>query len=163
MSETARRALDRCLDAALAKGSLALGLRDYERLTGISSRMLVHYFNTKAGLEAALLGEIERRLLDEVLTALDDPAGRPIDVVRAFGAPDRAGVRALIRLLVGRAFSGDPAAADVLRRERTRWRKALSGRYADDATTEEALFILVGGAFDQMLADISLKNNENGD
>jgi AcrR family transcriptional regulator len=153
MSDSARRALDRCLDVALEQGSLSLGLRDYERLTGVSARMLVHYYGTKAGLEAALLAEIERRLLTEVMDALADPAVRPIDAVREFGAPEKAGVRALMRLLVGRAFSGDAQAADVLRRERERWRTALHTRYSEADDAEEALLILVGGAFDLMLAE----------
>jgi AcrR family transcriptional regulator len=153
MIEAAQRALELCLDAALARGSLALGLRDYGRLTGVSARMLIHYFGTKEGLEAALLKEVERRLLGEVLTLLAEPHAMPIDVVHRFSANDHAPMRRLLRLLVGRAFSGDAAAARVLRIERDRWRLALAERYGSGEEIEQALFILVGGAFDTLLSE----------
>ncbi len=153
MIDPAQRALELCLNAALARGSLALGLRDYERLVGVSARMLVHHFGTKAGLEAALLGEIERRLLGEVLVLLAEPDASPMEVVRRFRSEDQAATRRLLRLLVGRGLSGDPAAAEVLRMERDRWRVALLTRYGSPEEAEQALLILVGGALDTLLSE----------
>jgi AcrR family transcriptional regulator len=154
MTDPKSLALERCLDAAMEHGRLDLGLRDYERLTGTSARMLVHHFGSKTGLEAALLAEIERRLLAEVLEALARDGAEPMDVVRNFQRPDRANLRRLLRLLVGRAFSGDREAARVLRDERFRWRDALSHQFSSPDKAEQALLILVGGAIDTMLGEL---------
>ncbi|MCP9274973.1 hypothetical protein [Mycolicibacterium arenosum] len=145
-------AVDVCLAAAEDAGSLALGLRDYERITGISARMLVHHFGNKAGLEAALLERIEARLLDHVVMQQAESAS-PYDIAKGFAEPDFASLRVLLRLLLGRALSGDQAAAKVLRGERERWRAALLATCGSTRIAEEALFTLVGGAVDAMLGE----------
>jgi hypothetical protein len=153
MADPASRALELCLNAALAQGSLTLGLRDYGRLTGVSARMLVHHFGTRSGLELALLAEIERRLLGEVLALIAERGSSPSDIVRHFKSTNRASMRRLLRLLVGRAFSGDPAAAQVLALERDRWRSALAARYGSAEEVEQALFTIIGGALDTLIAE----------
>lgn len=141
-------AIDACLDAALAAGRLDLGLRAYERETGISARMLTHHFGGNDGLKAALIEEIEKRLREEVTIAMRDSNDTAFEVAKAFAAPDKAGVRRLLRAILRDALGGDHGSAAVLAAERERWRSALSASRA-----ELDLFILIGGAVDAMLAD----------
>jgi len=148
MTSPRQSALVACLEVALAQGRLDLGLRAFERETGISARMLTHHFGGNDGLKSALVEEIEARLRTEVTIALRAGDETAFDIARAFSDPDRAPLRRLLRASLRDALGGDPASAAVLAAERGRWREAL-----DSSNVELDLFVLVGGAVDAMLAD----------
>ena len=148
MNSPRETALLACLDLALSDGRLDLGLRAYERGTGISARMLTHHFGGNDGLKAALVETIEGRLREEVNVALSVNGKTPLEIAKAFAAPERAPLRRLLRAILRDALAGDPASAAVLAAERERWRSTITG-----ANPELDVFVLVGGAVDAMLAD----------
>lgn len=148
MSSARQTAIVACLDVALSEGRLDLGLRAYERGTGISARMLTHHFGGNDGLKAALVEEIEERLRQEVTIALRASPDTAFEIAKAFAAPDRGPLRRLLRAILRDALAGDRASAAILAAERERWRPALPSPNA-----ELDLFVLIGGAVDAMLAD----------
>ncbi|MEM6627527.1 MAG: TetR/AcrR family transcriptional regulator [Pseudomonadota bacterium] len=152
MTDARSRALAACLETALSFGTLNVGLREYERQTDVSARMLVHYFRDKDGLKAALLEEIEARLRSEIEGALQDGRQSLSDVATAFSRPDRASLRCLLRVALHDALGGDNATSRVLLEERRRWRQMLN-KIVPKEEVEKTLFCLVGAAVDALLSD----------
>ncbi|MEM1363350.1 MAG: hypothetical protein AAGF94_16820 [Pseudomonadota bacterium] len=148
MTSPYRKALSACFDLAATEGKLDLGLRAYERGTGISARMLTHHFGGNAGLKAALVEEIEARLREEVTATLNSGEGSALEIAKSFAAPDKSELRRLLRAILRDALGGNEASAAVLAAERAKWRAAI-----DSSNVEQDLFVLVGGAVDAMLAD----------
>jgi len=148
MTSARRTALLACINVALSEGRLDLGLRAFERSTGVSARMLTHHFGGNDGLKAALVEEIERRLREEVRIALYENSETAFQIAKAFSAPEKAPLRRLLRAILRDALGGDKTSAAVLAAERQRWRTMLQIK-----NIEIELFILLGGAVDAMLAD----------
>ncbi|MEM6312276.1 MAG: TetR/AcrR family transcriptional regulator [Pseudomonadota bacterium] len=152
MTDPRSRARAACLEVALAFGTLDIGLREYERQTGISARMLVHHFGDKEGLRAALLEEVETKLRDEVEEALHNGQRVVSDIARAFAAADRLPLRRLLRIALHDALGGHVGTRMVLAKERERWREMLASVVPEDEV-EDTLFALVGAAVDTLLGD----------
>jgi AcrR family transcriptional regulator len=151
------RALNGCIEAALRARGRSLSIHDYSRETGVSARMLIHYFGTKAKLDGAVIREIDNamRLQAERLAQTLGGPGAAEELVRGFRSPASAQVRLLFRTLLARAFAGDATAVAALLEERKRWIDTFqrASRNKRDATSTVAQ--LLGAALDAILDDIS--------
>ena len=110
------RSLSACVAAALRTGGRPLSIHDYARETGVSARMLIHYFGSKAGLDSAVIRAVDdglRQRAEQLAQALGGL--KAVDeLVRGFRSPQSKQVRALFRTLLAKAFEGDRLAVAVL-------------------------------------------------
>ena len=161
-SETASdphsRALAACLDATLAAGGRALNLHDLARATGISARMLVHHFGSKAGLDRAIIGAVETRMRDNAMTMLARSGG-VLDadaIMQSFREPAQLATRTLFRTLLARGLGGDPDAIAALQSERERWMALFRKALGDEAAAARLMALVLGATLEAIFADLDV-------
>jgi AcrR family transcriptional regulator len=109
-------ALQRCVEAVMAARGRPLSIHQLGAATGVSARMLIHHFATKAALEAAIsdaLGVRLRASLDAVM--LRHLPFNLASLEAHFADTGPEGLATLLRVLAARALTGDATAAAVLR------------------------------------------------
>ena len=109
----ARRLLDAALEAFEAHGYDGAAVADIARAAEVTTGALYHHFRSKAGLHAALLEDLEKRLAERLEGALEAGDGGREAMVRGLCSALAAAVRMGCCRVVGeRALSGpDPIAA----------------------------------------------------
>ena len=148
----AARALDACIAAALASEGRPLSIYDYARETGISARMLIHYFGSKAAIDTAVIANVQDGLRAEVTRAIEKAKDRRLDrVFQTLAARNRQGVVPLLRFLLARSLSGDRSAVAAMRAQRSVWKQA----FRDMLSAEEArqAMILLEGSLIGLILD----------
>lgn len=126
--EKRARLLARIVDHALKSGVTTLALRPTAAAVGTSARMLVHHFGTRDALAAAVLLEIEGRLVGSIaLGPEDDEAGEVLRRMwRATTTPElNPPVRAAFEIW-GRALVRPGDFSDFLGRVFDPWRDGLA-------------------------------------
>jgi AcrR family transcriptional regulator len=150
------RALKVCISAAIRAGGRSLSIHDYARESGISARMLIHHFGTKADLERAIIRGVdeELRLKAGVLAQSLGGLAAVDQLLQGFKAPASAPVRALFRTLLAKALTGDGAAIEALVEERKRW-ISMFDELSGDKRGQDIVERLLGAALDAILNDVS--------
>lgn len=150
-------ALTACVAAALRVGGQPLSVHDYARESGVSARMLIHHFGTKAGLDRAVIGAVDEGLRAQAqglaetlggLTAVDE-------LVLGFRGPESAQIRNLFRTLLARAFAGEADAVAALVEERQRWTALFEQVLPSPAEAARTVVLLQGAALDAILDDMT--------
>ena len=150
------RALAACVGATLDAGGRALSLQALARLTGVSARMLVHHFGSKAGLDRAVIETVEARMRDDAMAMLARSGGA-LDaeaIMRSFREPARRATRTLFRTLLARGLGGDRVAVAVLRGERERWLALFRQTLGDDAAAARLMALVLGATLEAIFADL---------
>lgn len=151
------RSLSACVAAALRTGGRPLSIHDYARETGVSARMLIHYFGSKAGLDSAVIRAVDdglRQRAEQLAQALGGL--KAVDeLVRGFRSPQSRQVRALFRTLLAKAFEGDRLAVAVLIEERERWTALFKQALKSRTEASNTVVLLLGAAMDAILNDMS--------
>ena len=151
------RSLRACVAAALRTGGRPLSIHDYARETGVSARMLIHYFGSKAGLDSAVIRAVDdglRQRAEQLAQALGGL--KAVDeLVRGFRSPQSRQVRALFRTLLAKAFEGDRLAVAVLIEERERWIALFKQALKSRTEASNTVVLLLGAAMDAILNDMS--------
>jgi len=149
------RALNGCVDAALSAQGRSLSIYDYARATGVSARMLIHYFGSKVELDRAVISLVQDRLRAEVYAAFRFSPDRPVErVVYELSRQDRAEVILLLRLLLVRALNGDADAIEGMRKERAMWRSMLSEALQTEEAAARAMISLEGTIIGMILGTL---------
>lgn len=153
----ADRVLKACVAAALKTGGKPLSIHDYARETGVSARMLIHYFGTKAELDNAVVRAIDEGLHTqaELLAEARGGMGAVKELLRGFRTPQSAQVRKFFRTLLAKAFAGDRAAVTALVEERERWTALFAGALGNHEQASETVTQLLGAAMDAILDDMA--------
>jgi AcrR family transcriptional regulator len=156
-SVLAQRVLKACVAAALQTRGKPLSIHDYARETGVSARMLIHHFGTKAQLDRAVVGAIDGglRTQAELLAPASGGTGTVRELARAFRTPQSAQVRKFFRTLLARAFAGDMTAIAALVEERERWTAVFEGAVKSRQEAAETVTLLLGAAMDAILDDMA--------
>jgi len=151
------RALSACVAAALKGGGQSLSIHDYARKTGVSARMLIHYFGSKAGLDSAVVGAVDGALRQRAQNLAQALGGlQAIDeLVRGFRSPQSRQVRQLFRTLLARAFEGDRRAIAALIEERARWSAVFEKSLKSQVEASNTVVLLIGAAVNAILDDMS--------
>ncbi len=141
--------LDRMADHVLAHGLIAASLRPLAKAAGTSDRMLLYYYQDKAGLIAAILDHIAARLTAMMLAAgADGPLPFQPCLARTMRLLGNAEFGPYMRLflqIASAAAQGDPVYAGVgerLGRVYFLWAKAQLVS-ADDAANDREAAILI--------------------
>jgi AcrR family transcriptional regulator len=150
-------ALNACIETALRTAGRPLSIHDYARATGVSARMLIHYFGTRAGLDGAVIRAVDDALRAQAETLAQTLGGLNAieDLVLGFRSPESAQVRRLFRTLLARAFDGDPLAVALLVEERERWTALFERSLKTRADASKTVVLLLGAAMDAILDDMS--------
>ena len=151
------RALAACTHATLAAGGRPMSLHDLARVTGVSARMLVHHFGSKAGLDRAIVQAVEARMRDNA-TAMLAASGGALDadaMMQSFREPGQRPTRTLFRTLLARALGGDADAVVALQGERARWLAVFASALGDQAAAARLLALVLGATLDAIFEDIS--------
>jgi AcrR family transcriptional regulator len=156
-SDAAQRALKACVAAALRTSGKPLSIHDYARATGISARMLIHYFGTKTQLDHAVIRGIDNglRTQAELLAQARGGMGAVEELVQGFRTPQSAQVRKLFRTLLAKAFAGDRVAVAALVEERERWAALFEGALKSHEEAMATVTLLLGAAMDAILDDMA--------
>ncbi len=151
------QALKGCVDTALKSGGRLLSIHEYSRATGVSARMLIHYFTTKSQLDTAVIAAIDASLREQAGTLADSLGGLAAvdELVRGFKRSESERVRALFRALLANAFAGDRYAILALLEERKRWKKLFRGVLKTKSDVDRTVLLLQGAALDAILDDMS--------
>ncbi len=139
-----------------------MSLQDLARSTGVSARMLVHHFGSKAKLDRAIVAAVEARMRENAVSMLARGGGvLDADVImRSFREPAQLATRTLFRTMLARALSGDVEAVAAMQVEREHW-LALFGRVlGDTAAAERMLALVLGATLDAIFADIGRERGE---
>jgi AcrR family transcriptional regulator len=138
-------------------GGRSLSIHDYARETGISARMLIHHFGSKAGLDRAVIRSVEEGLRAQAGNLAQALGGlQAVDeLVRGFRSPQSAQVRRLFRALLARAFEADRSAIAALLQERERWTSLFESTLKSKAQAARTVTLLLGAAMDAILDDMS--------
>ncbi len=150
------RALAACVEATLAAGGRALSLQALARMTGVSARMLVHHFGSKAALDRAVIETVEARMRDDAMAMLARSGGA-LDadaIMQSFREPARRATRTLFRTLLARGLGGDATAIAVLRGERERWLALFRQMLGDDASAGRLMALVLGATLEAIFADL---------
>jgi AcrR family transcriptional regulator len=145
--------LDACYAAARGLGSLDVTLAALAERTGVSARMLVHYFGSRDALQRELGARFERELrerFDEYATdgSGGGVAGAVLGLWDHLAAPEMRGPLRLLLDLMHRAQRGDAHAAEMGEREIGAWTRVLEGRVPDPALASALVLLFVGAAMD---------------
>jgi AcrR family transcriptional regulator len=140
--------IGRCLAAFVKAGTLDLSLDQLAPETGISKRMLVHYFGGREAIEEQAMELLEDRLRAQFAPERF-PAGVSIAKVvmslwRQTTAPESAGVLRLLMDLSRRAWSGSERARAFYEEQRRLWTHLLMTYLPDKAAVEEILQLYQG-------------------
>ena len=154
------RALSGCLEATLAAGGRPMSLHALARATGVSARMLVHHFGSKARLDRAIVEAVETRMRENAARMLAEAGGVPDAdaIMRSFREPAQLATRTLFRTLLARALDGDMSAVAALQAERGRWLALFSQALGDGKAAERMLASVLGATLDAILTDIAAGN-----
>jgi AcrR family transcriptional regulator len=157
LSTPSERALSACVAVALRTGGRGLSVHDYARKTGVSARMLIHYFGSKAGLDAAVI-----RAVDDDLRQQAENLGQSLggleaidELVRGFRSPQSRPVRKLFRTLLAKALQDDRLAIMALIEERARWTALFEKSLKSRSEASNTVVLLLGAAMDAILDDMS--------
>jgi AcrR family transcriptional regulator len=151
------RSLSACVAAALRTGGRPLSIHDYARETGVSARMLIHYFGSKAGLDSAVIRAVDEGLRQRAEQLAQALGGlKAVDeLVRGFRSPQSRQVRTLFRTLLAKAFEGDRLAVALLIEERERWTALFNQTLKSRTEASNTVVLLLGAAMDAILNDMS--------
>ena len=151
------RSLNACVAAALHTGGRSLSIHDYARQTGVSARMLIHYFRSKAGLDSAVIRAVDDDLRQRAENLAQALGGlKAVDeLVRGFRSPQSRQVRTLFRTLLAKAFEGDRLAVALLIEERERWTALFKQALKSRTEASNTVVLLLGAAMDAILNDMS--------
>lgn len=138
-------------------GGRPLSIHDYARETGISARMLIHYFGTKTELDRAVIRAVDDGLRSQAEALAQTRGGLEAveALAEAFRSPQSAQVRKLFRTLLAKSFEGDPAAVAALVEERTRWTALFESALKSREEAAKTVVLLLGSAMDAILDDMS--------
>ena len=150
------RALHSCIEATLAAGGRFLSLQELGRATGVSARMLVHHFGSKAGLERAIVEAIEARMRANAtaMLARRDGALDADAIMQSFREPAQRATRTLFRILLARGLGGDADAVAALQGERERWLALFRQALGDDASAARLMALVLGATLEAIFADL---------
>ena len=151
------RALAACIDATLAAGGRPMSLQDLARSTGVSARMLVHHFGSKARLDRAIVAAVEARMRANA-TAMLARGGGALDVdliMQSFREPAQLATRTLFRTMLARALGGDADAVAAMQVEREHWLALFEHALGDAAAAERMLALVLGATLDAIFGDIA--------
>jgi hypothetical protein len=137
-----------------------LSIHEYSRATGVSARMLIHYFTTKSKLDSAVIAAIDASLREQAGILANSLGGLAAaeELVRGFKKSESERVRALFRALLAKAFAGDRSAIVALLEERERWKTLFRAVLKNKTEVDRTVRLLQGAALDAILDDMSSEN-----
>ena len=150
-------ALHACIEATLAAGGRPLSLHDLGLATGVSARMLVHHFGSKAKLDRAIVEAIEHRMRENA-TAMLARGGGALDadaIMQSFREPEQLATRTLFRTMLARALAGDANAVAAMQVEREHWLTLFGSVLGDPASAQRMLALVLGATLDAIFVDIA--------
>ena len=150
------RALHACVNATLEAGGKALSLHDHARATGISARMLVHHFGSKAALDRAIIETVEARMRDNAKAMLARGGGG-LDadaIMQSFREPAQRPTRNLFRTLLARGLGGDADAIAAIQGERERWLALFAEMLGDQPAAARLLALVLGATLEAIFTDL---------
>jgi AcrR family transcriptional regulator len=140
--------VERSLAAFIQAGTLDLSLDRLARQTGISKRMLVHYFGGRENLEERAMTLLEERLRAQFAPESFPRRASSKAVVEALWeratAPGSRGLLLLLMDLGRRAWSGSARAKAFHAEQRRLWIQLLLKYLPDQAAVEEVLQMFQG-------------------
>jgi AcrR family transcriptional regulator len=157
------RALHACVDAALRTQGRPLSIHDYARETGVSARMLIHYFGTKANLDRAIIAAVDNALRAQAGRLAQTLGGLEAvdELMRGFRSPQSAQVRKLFRALLTKALESDAHAISALIEERRRWTTLFESASKSKAAATKNVTLLLGAALDAILDDMASEKSSS--
>ncbi len=138
----------RCLAAFVQAGTLAVSLDRLAETTGVSKRMLIHYYGSREALEEQSITLLEDRLRTQFSPA-HFPAGVTLPTVvlalwdRSTG-PESLPTLLLILDVWRKAWSGSERGRAFYDRQQRLWVDLLRTYCHDKARVEELLQLLIG-------------------
>ncbi|HEX6533893.1 MAG TPA: TetR/AcrR family transcriptional regulator [Gemmatimonadaceae bacterium] len=118
------------VDYAAREGIAGASLRQVAAALGTSHRMLIYHFGSKAGLLAAVVGEVERRQREALAELRVDPGMTPEEIARRmwrrFTDPELLPLERLFFELYARALQGREDTGDFLRTVMEPWLEQLT-------------------------------------
>ena len=134
-----------------------MSLQDLARSTGVSARMLVHHFGSKAKLDRAIVAAVEAQMRANA-TAMLARGGGVLDtdlIMQSFRKPAQLATRTLFRTMLARALSGDAEAVAAMQVEREHWLALFERTLGDAAAAERMLALVLGATLDAIFDDIA--------
>ena len=152
--EKREKLLTRCLDAAMASGTLDFSINALAEAAGTSGRMLVYHFGSKVALQKELITLLESRLRDNLLTFQkehgDSEEGLAASLLALWAHLTRPEIHGLLTLwlaLVQRA-PHDEQTRQYFIKESSLWMEFLTGVTGDETRAGTLYYLLQGALLD---------------
>jgi AcrR family transcriptional regulator len=152
--------LDQCLEGALERGSLNIGIHEYAEIAHTSARMLIYHFGSKARLDEEIAIRLDETMRQEFKRLLDGSTGADalLDFWLHITRNTKLKKLAVLSLTQTADMQGNHRFRKEMEKQTLHWLEVIRKYFDSDLAAETAFLVAQGAMIDYFVTG----NKERG-